>query len=335
MDSNQQVGQNEPVLVLALALQILTIAAALQSPGVGASPTAGFVEVQGVRLQYLDWGGQGEPLVLVPARCETPFVFGDLAPLLLNQFRVLGMTARGCGGSGLASDGYSLDLQIRDLIGFLDAMNIKRATFAGHSASGGKVVRLARQFPSRVTRIVTFDIIYTDVPEQFESKFHAAIAVQDKSPVQLSLETHRREFQAWELGTWSPALERDFQEQTEKSADGALRYRQLPEGWQEAFVEDVKQGRYYETAITHPAIFFVAQDLDIGRLKQFSADVQRELRPMAETIRKARTEQIARYQRNGSHVRVVWLEDASHYLFVDRAQEVAKQMSDFLVQTRK
>lgn len=335
MDSNQQVGQNEPVLVLALALQILTIAAALQSPGVGASPRAGFVEVQGVRLQYLDWGGQGEPLVLVPARCETPFVFGDLAPLLLNQFRVLGMTARGCGGSGLASDGYSLDLQIRELIGFLDAMNIKRATFAGHSASGGKVVRLARQFPSRVTRIVTFDIIYTDVPEQFESKFHAAIPAQDKSPVQLSLETHRREFQAWELGTWSSALERDFQEQTEKPPDAALRYRRLPEGWQEAFVEDVKQGRYYETAITHPAIFFVARDLDIGRLKQFSPDVQRELRPMAETIRKARTEQIARYQRNGSHVRVVWLEDASHYLFVDRAQEVAKQMSDFLVQTRK
>lgn len=323
------------VPVLALALQILTIAAALQSSGAGALPRTGSVEVQGVRLQYLDWGGQGEPLVLVPARCETPFVFGDLAPLLLNRFRVLGMTARGCGGSGLASDGYTLDLQIRDLIGFLDAMNIKRATFAGHSASGGKVVRLARQFPSRVTRIVTFDIIYTEVPEEFESKFHAAIAAQNKSPVQLSLESHRREFQAWELGTWSPALERDFQEQTEKSADGTLRYRRLPEGWQLAFVEDVKQGRYHETAISHPAIFFVALDLDIERLKQFPRDVQRELRPMAEAIRRARTEQIARYQKNGSHVRVVWLEDASHYPFVDRARELAEQMLTFLVETQK
>jgi pimeloyl-ACP methyl ester carboxylesterase len=245
------------------------------------------------------------------------------------------MTARGCGGSGLASDGYTLDVQIRDLIDFLDAMNITRATFAGHSAGGGKVVRLARQFPARVTRIVTFDIIYTDVPEQFESKFYAAIAAQTTGPAWVSLESHRREFQAWELGTWSRALERDFQERTEKSPDGTLRYRQLPEEWQQAFVEDVKQGRYYETAITHPAIFFVARDLDIGRLKQFPPDVQRELRPMAETIRKARTEQISRYQKNGSHVRVVWLEDASHYLFVDHARELARQMSDFLIETRK
>jgi pimeloyl-ACP methyl ester carboxylesterase len=87
--------------------------------------------------------------------------------------------------------------------------------------------------------------------------------------------------------------------------------------------------------ITHPAIFFVARDLDIGRLKQLSPDVQREFRLMAETIRKARTEQIARDQKNGSHVRVVWLEDASHYLFVDRARAVAKQMSNFLSETRK
>jgi hypothetical protein len=56
---------------------------------------------------------------------------------------------------------------------------------------------------------------------------------------------------------------------------------------------------------------------------------------MAETIRKARTEQIARYQKNGSHVRVAWLEDASDYLFVDRADEVAKQISDFRIETRK
>ena len=109
----------------------------------------------------------------------------------------------------------------------------------------------------------------------------------------------------------------------------------LPDGWQQAFVEDVKQGRYYETAISHPAIFFVARDLDVERLKQFPRDVQRDLRPMAEAIRRARTEQIARYQKNGSHVRVVWLEKASHYPFVDRVREVAAQMSSFVIETRK
>jgi len=91
---------------------------------------------------------------------------------------------------------------------------------------------------------------------------------------------------------------------------------------------------WLRTAITHPALFFVARDLDIERLKQFPPDEQPELRSMAEAIRRARTEQIARYQKNGSHVRVVWIEHASHYLFVDRAREVAKQMLTFLVETR-
>jgi len=307
---------------------------ALQPWSTDAAARIGVIEVQGVRLQYVDWGGYGEPLVLVPARCDTPFVFDDLAPLLLNRFRVLGLAARGCGGSGPASDGYGIDLQIRELVGFLDALHIQRATFAGHSAGGGKVVRLARLFPSRVTNIVTFDIIYTGVPEQFESKFQAAIASQNTTTVQFSLESHRREFEAWELGTWSAALEREFREQTETSADGTLRYRPLPEGWQRAFIEDVGRGRYHETAITHPALFFVARDLDIERLKQFPPGLQHDLRPMAEAVGRARAEQIADYQKNGPHVRVVWLDKASHYLFVDRARDVAARMVSFLEETR-
>ena len=99
-----------------------------------------------------------------------------------------------------------------------------------------------------MTRIVTFDIIYTGVPEQFESKLEAAIASRNATTEPLSLQSHRREFEAWELGTWSPALERDFREQTETSADGTVRYRQQPHGWQQAYIEDVNAGRYYETA---------------------------------------------------------------------------------------
>jgi len=321
------------MILSAICLWLLALPA-LQSSNAAATPQVGFVDVQEVRLQYVDWGGRGEPLVLVPARCETPFVFGDLAPLLVTRFRVLGLTARGCGGSGHASDGYGVNLQIRELIGFLDALHIERATFAGHSASGGKVLRLARQFPSRVTRIVTFDIIYTGVPKRFESKVQAAIASHSTTD-RLSLESHRREFEAWELGTWSPTLEREFREQTEISAEGTLRYRQHPQGWERVFIDDVNAGRYYEITITHPALFFVAQNLDLEQLKQFPSDVQRGLPPMAEAVVHARAEQIARYQKNGAHVRVVWLKKASHYLFVDRAREVAERMLTFLDETSR
>jgi len=146
----------------------------------------------------------------------------------------------------------------------------------------------------------------------------------------LSLASHRRTFQAWELGAWSAALEHDFHEQTEVGANGGLRYRQRPPEWRKAFVEDMQAGRYFETAISHPALLFVAEDLDFERIRQFSRDQQRELRPMAEAVVKARRIQIESYQKNGPHVRVVRMQKTSHYPFVDRTREVATQMRDFL-----
>jgi hypothetical protein len=145
-----------------------------------------------------------------------------------------------------------------------------------------------------------------------------------------SLKSHRLVFEAWELGTWSAALEREFQEQTEVGTDGNIRYRRRGPGWQTALLEDMKAGRYFETAIRHPALMFFAQDLDLARIRQLSEDQQRELRPTAEAVVKARRNQIESYRRNGSHVRVVLMRKASHYLFIDRSREVAARMLDFL-----
>jgi pimeloyl-ACP methyl ester carboxylesterase len=316
--------------VLSLIFGFWFVAGVIQAPEGSPAPRAVFIDVAGVRLQYLDWGGSGEPIILVPGGCETPYVFDDLARLLAAHARVLALTPRGCGRSGLATDGYAIDHQILELIGFMDALSLERATFGGHSSGGGKVVRLARLFPSRVRRLVAFDIGYRGVPDGFEQKMEAAIASQIGPTSGLSLSAHRRTFQAWELGAWSAALEQDFHERTEVSANGGLRYRQRPPEWQKAFVGDLQVGRYFETAISHSALLFVSEDLDFERIRQFSQDQQRELRPMAEAVAKARRIQVESYERNGPHVRVVRMRNTSHYPFVDRTREVATRMLEFL-----
>ena len=329
--SNAAAVQAESRYMSWLVVGIWLLAGTVQAPeNPAASPRSAFIDVAGVHLHYLDWGGAGEPVILVPGGCETPYVFGDLAPLLAAHSRVLGLTPRGCGRSGVAADGYGIDQQIQELIGFMDALGFDRATFAGHSSGGGKVVRLARQFPSRVSGLVAFDIVYTNVPDDYDAKMQSAISSKTNVGQKLSLESHRLEFQAWELGAWSAALEREFQEQTEVTANGGLRYRRRRPEWQKAFVEDMRAGRYFETEIKHPALLFVAEDLDLERIHQFAADQQRELRPIAEAVAKARRSQIESYRRNGPHVRVVLMPKASHYLFVDRTREVATQMLEFL-----
>src|ERR1051325_2998264 len=64
------------------------------------SHTARFVSVgDGVRLEVLDWGGSGRPLVLIPGGGDTAHVFDDFAPKLTASFHVYGITRRGFGRS--------------------------------------------------------------------------------------------------------------------------------------------------------------------------------------------------------------------------------------------
>ena len=57
---------------------------------------------QDVRLEVLDWGGAGRPLVLLPGGGNTAHVFDNFAPKLTSDFHVYGITRRGFGESGFA-----------------------------------------------------------------------------------------------------------------------------------------------------------------------------------------------------------------------------------------
>jgi len=320
--------------LLALLSLVSSSGADQRLPDATSQARSWFAPINGTRLHLLDWGGEGSPVIFLPGGCDTPYVFDDIASRLSKQFHVYGLTSRGCATSGQADDGYSLDLQIDDVIGLLDGLDIERASFVGHSSGAGKLVRLARRFPNRVQRLVLLDPIYSGVPAEFERRFQATVDRRLGATKAVSLARHRGEFSAWELGVWSSALARDFELQTRNGIDGRLIYRPRPLGWHDAFVDDVRNGRYFETRTTHPALLFEAQDLDLARVRGLSASEQRSLLPLAEASAKARREQIAGYQRDGNDLSVVSMRNVSHYLFIDRAQEVAAGVRDFLLDLR-
>jgi hypothetical protein len=72
------------------------------SPWKDPSPhTIRFVTVEkGVRLEVVDWGDSGRPLVLLAGGGDTAHVFDDFAPKLTSSFHVYGITRRGFGESG-------------------------------------------------------------------------------------------------------------------------------------------------------------------------------------------------------------------------------------------
>lgn len=98
--------------------------------------TEGFVDSGGVELHYLDWGGEGRPLVLLAGLGGTAHLFRGLAPRLRERFRVAGLTRRGHGRSARPLDGYDLETLVGDIRGFLDALGLERAILVGHSFAG-------------------------------------------------------------------------------------------------------------------------------------------------------------------------------------------------------
>src|SRR5687767_4596159 len=86
-----------------------------------------FVEASGIRLHYLDWGGQGEPVVFLTGFGTPAHTFNDLAVGLRDRFHVYALTRRGFPPSQTPASGYELATLVADIMAFLDAKKLQRA----------------------------------------------------------------------------------------------------------------------------------------------------------------------------------------------------------------
>ena len=89
-----------------------------------------------IRLEVLDWGGSGRPVVLLAGLGGTAHVFDNFAPKLTGYGHVLGLTRRGFGASTAPESGYSVSRFAQDLLEALNALDLKKAVLIGHSFGG-------------------------------------------------------------------------------------------------------------------------------------------------------------------------------------------------------
>ena len=117
--------------------------------------TTRFVTVEKeVRLEVLDWGGSGKPLVLLAGGGDTAHVFDDFAPKLTASFHVYGITRRGFGQSGFSPEGWGADRLGDDVVAVLDSLKLNRPVLVGHSIGGEELSSVATRYPNRVAGLV-------------------------------------------------------------------------------------------------------------------------------------------------------------------------------------
>lgn len=124
----------------------------------GANPEIGkSVVAAGRATNYLE-AGSGEPVVLIHGSGPGVSAYANwrlTIPALAENFRVLAPDIAGFGYTEASVDEtFDLDIWIPHLVGFLDALGIETAHFAGNSFGGALALALAIRHPERVRRLV-------------------------------------------------------------------------------------------------------------------------------------------------------------------------------------
>ena len=126
-----------------------------------------FVNVNGIRLHYLDWGGSGETLLFLTGMGYSAHLFDQIASRFTDKFRVLALTRRGQGESDYPETGYDLDTLIDDIHDFMGLQKIEKAILAGHSFAGRELTYFTEKYPDKVLKLIYLDAVY-DSKGRFE-----------------------------------------------------------------------------------------------------------------------------------------------------------------------
>jgi non-heme chloroperoxidase len=120
-----------------------------------------FVTVESnVRVEVLDWGGSGRPLVLLTQLGQTSHIYDDWAASLARDFRVLGITRRGFGASTGATDDYSTERLARDVLAVIEAEHLTKPILVGHGVAGEELSWIGVNDADRVAGLVYLDAAY-------------------------------------------------------------------------------------------------------------------------------------------------------------------------------
>jgi hypothetical protein len=84
-----------------------------------------------VKLEVLDWGGTGRPLVMLAGLGNSAHIFDKFAPKLTGTYRVYGITRRGFGDSSAPNSGYSADRLGDDVLAAIDALKLQSRCWRG------------------------------------------------------------------------------------------------------------------------------------------------------------------------------------------------------------
>ena len=185
----------------------------------------GFIQSERVKLHYLDWDGSGQPLVLLHAWGDSPYIFDGLADPLKKNFRIIAYSKRGHGKSRATVFRYDNSELVSDLKLLLDSLNIEKANLLGWSMAGNEITEFAIRYPERTNSLIYFEGGYDLSDESFRTINKTVHKYLQPDSIDLqSIDAYREWYHNLWFGDveWNPVLEANLRATALINPDGSI-----------------------------------------------------------------------------------------------------------------
>jgi pimeloyl-ACP methyl ester carboxylesterase len=286
-----------------------------------------FITVQpGVKLEVLDWGGNGPPLLFLGGGYSTGHAFDGFAEKFTAKYHVYAVTRRGFGLSSLpplTDENYDADRLGDDVLAVMDAMHIQKPVIAGHSMAGGELSSIGTRHPERVAGLIYLDALFSysfDDPTIPDIGVDGATVRRNMGRL-LDLQPSTIQWRALIKETQAAMRNLD-QSLKDMYARGTFMEKPLDEQSPSDFAANkisINERRYGVAPVPILAIVALSKYCPPGC---DSPDIERI---MANAVARA-----DHFEKAAPNARVVRIPGASHYIWRSNEAEVQQEMNTFM-----
>lgn len=218
-----------------------------------------YAQVNNIRLHYLDYLAGQPPIALLHGLTANAHFFDGLIKAGLNQHhRIIIPDLRGRGSSDKPAAGYTMADHAADVLGLLEAVELKEVVIAGHSFGGLLALYITAHRPELVKKLILMDIageIRPDILEAIEP------ALSRLGRVVPSWEAYLEEMRRMPFlhDWWDPTIESYFRAELQFHRDGTVQTQSQREAMREAIKQALREPwAEYLSAVRRPTVLFHA-----------------------------------------------------------------------------
>ncbi len=296
-----------------------------------------FISVDdGVRLEVLDRGGSGKPVVLLAGLGFTAHVFDGFAEKLARSYHVYGITRRGYGASSRPASGYSAERLTEDDLRVFDALKLTAPVVVGHSIAGNELSELGIHHYDRIGGLVYLDALndgaddYTDYDAVSPKLPEMMRELPEASPEDRKTFTAYQDWRRRRDGVLYP--EAELRQDYAQNPDGSVGHFITPGFVSEAMTTGDYKHDYSQIRV--PVLAFVGlPKLPEDQIRENNIN-DPEQRIIVEAVFGAYVgmaeKRINRINSAlaGAHVVELW--GSNHFVFLSNEEEVLREMRVFL-----